>query len=116
MGGVGKHPLVARWILADRLLNPPQRSLVPPWYLLVILVAVTENTYEPLRLAPPKLLALKVLFLIAAASTRRVSELHALCMDPPFLLENPLSLFWPRTQHPSQRRLWRLHLSQKSNC
>ena len=27
---IGKHPLVAQWILGDRLLNPPQHSLVLP--------------------------------------------------------------------------------------
>ncbi len=82
---------MARWILGDRSLHPPWRSLVPPWDLSVILVALTEKPYEPLRLAPPKLLTLNVLFLIAAASACKISELHALCFDPPFLLENPLS-------------------------
>ena len=58
--------------------------------ILVALTCLTEKPYEPLRLAPPKLLTLKVLFLIAA-STRRVSELHALCIDHSCLLENPVS-------------------------
>ncbi len=71
---VGKHPLVARWILGDRSLHPPQRSLVPPWDLSVILGALTEKPYEPLRLAPLKLLTLKVLFLIATASTCRAAS------------------------------------------
>ncbi len=34
-------------------------------------------------------LTLKTLFLIAAASARRVLELHALCTVPPFLFERP---------------------------
>ncbi len=44
------------------------------------------------------------LFLLAATSARQVSELHALCIKPPFLLENPLSFvlalntaFFPKT-------------------
>ncbi len=101
---VGKYPLVAKWNFGNRSLHPPQHSLVPPWDLSVILVAFTEKPYEPLHFAPPKPLMLKVLFLIAAASNRSISELHALCIDPPFLLENPLSFllapnpaFWPKT-------------------
>ena len=35
---------------------------------------------------------LKVLFLLAATSARRVSEIHALCIDPPFLIQNPRSI------------------------
>ncbi len=35
---------------------------------------------------------LKVLFLLAATSARRDSEIHALSIDPPFLILNPRSL------------------------
>ena len=48
---VGKHPLVFRWIFVDSSLNLPQHSLVPPWDLLVVLVALTEKPFEPLHLA-----------------------------------------------------------------
>ncbi len=34
---------------------------------------------------------LEVLFLLAAISARRVSEIHALCIDPPFHIQNPWS-------------------------
>ena len=34
---------------------------------------------------------LKVLFLLAATSTRRVSQIHALCIDPSFVIQNPWS-------------------------
>ncbi len=83
--------LVAGWILVDRTLNQPQHSLVRPWDLSVVLVALTGNLCGSLRLALPRLLGLKVLFLPAVASTRWVSELQALCFDPPFLIENPFS-------------------------
>ncbi len=36
-------------------------------------------------------LTYKTLFLVALASTRRISELQALSVQPPFLIENPLS-------------------------
>ncbi len=88
---VGRHPFVAKWVVGDRSQNPPRRSLVPKWDLSVVLAALTEKPFEPLRQATPRLLTLKTLFLLAASSARRVSELHALCIDPPFLIQNPLS-------------------------
>ncbi len=36
-------------------------------------------------------LTYKTLFLVALASARRISELHALSVEPSFLIENPLS-------------------------
>ncbi len=36
-------------------------------------------------------LTLKVLFLLAATSALKVSGIHALCIDPPFLIQNPWS-------------------------
>ena len=57
----------------------------------MVLAALTAKPSEPLRQATPRLLTLKTLFLLAAASARRVSELHALCIEPPFLIQNPRS-------------------------
>ncbi len=88
---MGRHPLVAKWVLGDRAQNPPRRSLVPKWDLSVVLAALIEKPFEPLRQATPRHLTLKVLFLLAATSARRVSEIHALCVDPPFLIQNPRS-------------------------
>ena len=88
---VGRHPLVARWVLGDRAQNPPRRSLVPRWNLSAVLAALIEKLFEPLRQAMPRNLMLKVLFLLAATSAHRVSEIHALCIDPPFLIQNPRS-------------------------
>ncbi len=88
---VGRHPLVALWVLGNRSLHPPTRTLVPKWDLSVVLAAIIEPPYEPLHHATLKDLTLKTLslFLIATASARRVSELHALCTVPPFLIERP---------------------------
>ncbi len=82
---VGRHPLVARWVFGDRAQNPPRRSLVPRWNLSVVLAALIEKPFEPLHQATPRDLMLKVLFLLAATSARRVSEINALCIDSPFL-------------------------------
>ncbi len=88
---MGRHPLVARWVLGDRAQNPPLRSLVPRWNLSLVLAALIEKLFEPLCQATPRNLTLKVFFLLAATSARRVSEIHALCIDPPFLTQNPRS-------------------------
>ncbi len=59
-----------------------------------------------MHLAPSRLLTLKVLFPMATASGHLASELHVLCIDPPFLIEKQLSFilalslspaFWPKT-------------------
>ena len=81
-------PWLPGGFLVTESLHPPTRTLVPKWDLSV-LAAIVEPLYEPLRHATLKDLTLKTLFLIAAASARRVSELHALCTVPPFLIERP---------------------------
>ncbi len=86
---MGRHTLVVRCMLGDRAQNPPRRSLVPSWNLSVVLAALIEKPFEPLRQAMPRDLILKVLFLLAATSTHRVSEIHALCMDPPLSYSEP---------------------------
>ncbi len=88
---VGRHPLVARWVLCDRAQNPPRRSLVHRWNLLLVLAVLTVKPFEPLRQGTPQDLTLKMLFLLAVTSALRVSEIHALCIDPPFLIQNPRS-------------------------
>ncbi len=53
---------------------------------MALLVALTEEPFEPP--ATPKGLTFKALFLFATASARRVSEINALCIDRPFLIQN----------------------------
>ncbi len=93
------HPLVARWVLGDRAKNPPRRSLVPRCNLLVVLAALIEKPFEPLHQTTTRDLTLKVFFLLAATSSRRVSENHALCIDPPlpFLFRTHCLFVWHRT-------------------
>ncbi len=57
----------------------------------VVLAALAEKRFEPLCHALPQLLTIKTLFLLVAASACQVSELHALCIEPPFLIQNPPS-------------------------
>ena len=49
----------------------------------MVLAALIEKVFEPLHQVTPQDLTLKVLFLLDATSTSRVSEIHALSMDPP---------------------------------
>ncbi len=103
---VGLHPLVSAWVLGHKARHPPVKLRVPPWDLQSILVALGEKKFEPLREIDMHFLTYKTLFLVALASARRISELpvHALSVEPPFLIENHLSFnlavnqaFWPKT-------------------
>ncbi len=57
----------------------------------MVLAALIEKPFEPLRQATPRNLTISVLFLLAATSTNRFSEIHALCIEAPFLIQNPCS-------------------------
>lgn len=70
---------------------PPVKLRVPPWNLQGVLVTLAERQYEPLHQADMQHVVYKTLFLIALASARRISVLHALLVEPPFIIENPLS-------------------------
>ena len=58
--------------------RPKIGKLIPPWDLRVVLHALTQAPFEPLALAPIKWLTYKTCFLVALASGKRRSELHAL--------------------------------------
>ena len=88
---MGIHPLVSAWVRGHKICHPPVKLRVPPWDLQAILVALGEEHFEPLRQVDMEHLTYKMLFLVALSSTRRISELHALSVQPPFLIENPLS-------------------------
>ncbi len=88
---VGTHPLVSAWVRGHRVKNPPVKLRVPPWDLPTALAAFAEKDYEPLRQVNMEYLTYKMLFLVALGSARRFSELHALSVEPPFLIGNPRS-------------------------
>lgn len=58
--------------------RPPQRKIVPAWNLSTLLESLKGAPYEPLVAASLTNLTHKTLMLIALASGRRCSELHAL--------------------------------------
>ena len=63
-----RHPLMAKWVLGNRSQNPTRWSLILRWDLSAVLVALTEEPFEPLCYAMPKNLTLKALFHLATAS------------------------------------------------
>ncbi|XP_073418963.1 uncharacterized protein [Dendrobates tinctorius] len=78
-----------RWV--NRLVSACQRSepvhipRLPAWNLTLVLDAFTQAPFEPIKSASVKCLSLKTATLVALVSARRVSDLHALSVDPPFL-------------------------------
>ena len=62
--------------------RPRPRSLAPKWNLAWVLHVLSGPPFEPLHIIDFKLLSYKTAFLLAFASARRVSELHALSVAP----------------------------------
>ena len=60
----------------SRSVNPVE--LRPAWDISLVLQSLTGAPYEPLRTCEDRFLAQKTLFLLALASAKRISELHAL--------------------------------------
>jgi hypothetical protein len=58
--------------------RPISRKVWPSWDLPTVLGKLNEAPYEPIQAASLRDMALKTLFLVAVASGRRCSELHAL--------------------------------------
>jgi hypothetical protein len=77
--------------------RPKQRRLVPAWNLGIVLKALQLSPFEPLDLISFKFLTYKCCFLLALATGRRRSELHALLfLNPVFVLRqtSPQLPFW----------------------
>lgn len=105
----GKNEFLSLMVKNFCLERPRQRRLVPSWNLALVLRTLQFPPFEPLFLAPFKFLTLKCCFLLALASGRRRSEIHAfsiadsclrfsadnssvtLLTDPSFLAKNQLS-------------------------
>ncbi len=79
---VGKHPLVARFIRGAKRLRPPTRATVPSWDLAIVLEGLVDTPFEPLESAPVRFLTLKMVFLTAITSLKRIGDLQALSVSP----------------------------------
>ena len=80
--------------------RPPERSLVPAWDPSLALGMIADSPYEPMHLLDLPELTRKTVLLVAAASGRRVSEIHALSMK-----EEAPSLLRRGSLHPSKSRI-----------
>ncbi|KAK0136621.1 hypothetical protein N1851_027194 [Merluccius polli] len=78
---VGSHSLVTRFLKGAQQRNPPRAVRVPSWDLPLVLGALRLPLFEPLDQAPLKWLSAKIAFLLAIASAKRASELHALSVS-----------------------------------
>ena len=65
--------------------RPPQRRLAPAWSINEVLVSLAKAPYEPMESISLDLLTSKTAFLVAAASGRRRSFIHALTTQEGFL-------------------------------
>ncbi|XP_077121295.1 uncharacterized protein LOC143776140 [Ranitomeya variabilis] len=77
---------VSRFITACERMNPVIIPRIPPWDLNLVLQALTDSPFEPIDSIPIKCLSLKTALLVALTSARRISDIQALSIDPPFLL------------------------------
>lgn len=106
----GQHPLICQFMKGARRLRPAMRSLVAPWDLTKVLNALSRTPFEPLHQVELKLLTFKAVLLLALASAKRVSDIHALsvnasCMqflrgDTKVLLK-PNPAFMPKVFNPA---------------
>ena len=78
---IGSDPIISELIRSFELQRPVQRSLAPKWDLSCVLSSLCSEPYEPLHKASRFHLTLKTVFLLAMATARRVSEIHAFSMD-----------------------------------
>ncbi|XP_058014842.1 uncharacterized protein LOC131185882 [Ahaetulla prasina] len=75
---LSKEPLIQQFFRGANNVNPPVVHRFPSWRLNAVLNALTKAPFEPLRDSSLRILSLKVAFLIAITSARRISELSAL--------------------------------------
>ncbi|KAJ8025959.1 Ribonuclease H2 subunit A [Holothuria leucospilota] len=69
--------------------RPPRRRLAPSWSINEVLSSFSSSPYEPIQNSPLDALTKKTIFLVAAASSRRRSEIHALSVKPGFIRFTP---------------------------
>ena len=81
-GSVGRHPLVSMFMKGARRQRPARVRKAVRWDLDIVLSALARPPFEPLESASLKHLSMKVAFLLAITSTKRVGELHALSVSP----------------------------------
>ena len=85
---IGSNPVLSELIRSFELQQPVQRSLTPKWDLSWVLVCLQKPPFEPLDKASKFHVTIKTAFLLALATAKRCSEIHALAMDSQHLRFN----------------------------
>ncbi len=106
---IGSNHVLSELLKSFQLMKPVTRSLTPRWNLTWVLLSLSKAPYEPLSAAPVMELTVKTIFLLAMASARRVSELHALSVEEGSIRHNndgsisllPQAGFLAKNQFPS---------------
>jgi hypothetical protein len=75
---VKSHPVIKLMLEGMNISRPMARKVWPSWDLPIVLEKLNQRPYEPIQSASLHDVAKKTLFLLAVASGRRCSELHAL--------------------------------------
>ena len=78
---IGSNPVLSELIRSFELQHPVQRSLSPKWDLSWVLICLQKAPYEPLYKTSKLHISMKTAFLLALATAKRCSEIHALAMD-----------------------------------
>ncbi|KAE8611252.1 hypothetical protein XENTR_v10012388 [Xenopus tropicalis] len=81
---LANNPLIKRFFKAVSRLRPRIKEVLAPWDLNIVLSALAEKPFEPLQDIKFKYLTWKTAFLVAISSARRVGELQALAVGPPY--------------------------------
>lgn len=89
---LGQHPLVCRFMKGARRLLPVSKHMSPSWDLSVVLRALSDHPFEPLEDIELKMLSLKTVLLLAMATTKRVSDIHALSVHTSCMRFSPDNL------------------------
>ena len=85
---IGSNPVLSELIRSFELQQPVQRSLTPKWDLSWVLVCLQKPPFEPLDNSSKFHVTIKTAFLLALATAKRCSEIHALAMDSQHLRFN----------------------------
>ena len=78
---IGSDPFISDLIRNFDIQRPVTKSLTPKWNLTCVLWSLCKGPYEPLDSASLDLVTYKTAFLLAFATSRRRSELHALSVE-----------------------------------
>ena len=85
---IGSNPVLSELIRSFELQRPEQRSLTTKWDLSWVF-CLQKTSFEPLHKASKLHVTIKTAFLLALATAKRCSEIHAMAMDANHLRFNP---------------------------